>query len=699
MSVVLPDAEKRTIVEGLDSSDAEVRRLSAEQLVLLPVSEAVSHLAELLGDPVWRVRKAVVERLAHWSDHPPVHDMLVAALSDGENPGRRNSAIEALIACGPRVTERLVREITSADVDVRKLVIDALAAIGDPASRKPLAVAITDADANVRAAAAEALGVVGDVEEIPTLSRVANDAREETLVRLSALRALAHMEASVAVSQIGDCLDDPLLRAASFDLLGHAEDPLAVGVLAKGLSTDRRSSREAAMGSLLRRLGRLDGSEAEALCERLRSVSESDPRLVESACERLESADLATRMMLIQFLGALADARAVIPILQAGADEAVHELADATLERFGDRVAGAVEAAWDEQPFEVRLRACPVLGRVAGDTSEDLLIRALDAADSELRCAAATALGQGEFHRCLPDLVRRLEVSARVEELDAEDEVETLIAAIVRLAERAESTPAGFELQVLEVLSSRLAGAPEPVRLAIAQVLAHLGHEQHEEVIAYLLKDESPPVRQAAVQALARFDLERCREPLRLALADESAIVRMAAARVLGEIEDDEVAPILERLMHDEDPHVTAVALRSAGRFYRSRAEAWEEAYELLARGLAGAGIVALASLEALTEIGGEGAARRALAALERSEAEVLRAAIDCVGAHGPVDLLADLLGLLGHADWSVRAAVARVLSDRAYRRGLPSLLRRLELEDDLFVRETLLGAIRHLEE
>ena len=62
-------------------------------------------------------------------------EILTASLADGENPGRRNSAIEALIGCGSRATARLVEEISSHDVDVRKLVIDALAAIGDPNSR------------------------------------------------------------------------------------------------------------------------------------------------------------------------------------------------------------------------------------------------------------------------------------------------------------------------------------------------------------------------------------------------------------------------------------------------------------------------------------------------------------------------------------------------------------------------------------
>ncbi len=128
----LDQPEHWAIVQGLSSSDGEVRRLSVEQLLVLSVEEAVPYLMERLGDENWRVRKAAVERLVRCVDHPPVQQMLVASLSDREDPGRRNSAFEALVACGSRMTPRLVRELSNTDVNVRKLVTDALAAIGDP---------------------------------------------------------------------------------------------------------------------------------------------------------------------------------------------------------------------------------------------------------------------------------------------------------------------------------------------------------------------------------------------------------------------------------------------------------------------------------------------------------------------------------------------------------------------------------------
>jgi len=160
LTTALTQAEKQQILDGLMSADGEVRRLAVEQLPLLEMEEAVPHLANRLGDEVWRVRKAAVERLVRCIGHPPVQEILIASLADGEDPGRRNSAFEALVACGSRMTSRLVEELENPDVDVRKLAIDALAGIADPASKGALVRMISDPDTNIRAAAVEALGVV-----------------------------------------------------------------------------------------------------------------------------------------------------------------------------------------------------------------------------------------------------------------------------------------------------------------------------------------------------------------------------------------------------------------------------------------------------------------------------------------------------------------------------------------------------------
>ncbi len=691
--------ERAAILDGLASPDEEVRRLSVEQLLLLPTEEAAARLCECLGDPGWRVRKAAVERLVTCRHDATVQEMLVAALADGDNPGRRNAAFEALVACGNGVTTRLVDEMSSEDVDVRKLVVDALAAIGDPETRAPLRRALADADPNVRAAAAEALGVVGGVDEITHLLALATHGEEDVLVRLSALRALSRMEASVGVASLGDTLDQSLLRPAAFELLGFSADPEATPALVKGLASGSRSSREGAMGALLRTLSRLDDGEHDRLIERLRAAAAANERLVELGCERLVHADLGSRMVLIQFLGLLADPRSIVPILESGRDEAVEELADRTLEAFGEVLPETLEEDFASLSLDLKARACAVLGRIRGDAAERLLAEALAESDPSLRCVAATALGQGGFFARMPELVRYLESAARETDIDGDDEVDVVVAAIVALAEHPEARAEGIDVQLVGMLSSRLAGAPEPVRLAIARVLAKVGRDEDEEIIGFLLKDAAPAVRRAAVEALGRFDFERARDALCLALGDESSAVRIAAATVLGRSDRDEAEQDLAAQMGDEDPRVVAVALRSVGRLHRGRGLRDADLEDLIAPALEREPLVALAALEALMEVGGEAAGRLALDATKRPESDVVRSAVACVGAHGDEQSLAEILPAAAHEDWAVRAEVVQMISDRAYRKGLPSLLRRLEVEDDAFVREAILRAVGRLEE
>lgn len=698
MNGSVTQAERTSILEGLASSDEEVRRIAVEQILLLPIVEATDRLHECLGDSGWRVRKAAVERLVTCGGQPAVGEMLIASLADGENPGRRNSAFEALVGCGTLATARLVKEISNEDVDVRKLAVDALAAIADPESRVPLIEAMEDRDPNVRAAAIEALGVVGGFQEIERLVGVASDENEDVLVRLSGLRALCSMEAGVGVERLADSLENSLLRSAAIELLGYSVDPAATDLLLKALEEGERSSQEKAMAALLCALGRLDDREDSELRTRIREIGASSEDLILTCCDRLNSADLGTRMVLVQFLGLIEDARAVVPLLLAGSDEAIEELVDETLKALGEVVPLALAEAWPELDGRVRARSCTILGQIGGECADRLLIETLGSADAELRCQAATALAEGDHYERVLDLVRSLEVAAKNQDIDGNDEVATIVAAIVRLAERSEDAEAGIGVQLIETMSNRLNGAAQPVRRAFAQVLARVGSEDDEEMIGYLLRDESSEVRRAAVQALGRFDFDRARDAIRLSLADESSSVRTAAAKVLGQSGRLEAIDELRELVLDQDSRVVVVAIRSVGQLYLECEGGGEEVYDLIGNALCGEPNLAIAACEVLTEIGGDRAGELARTVLRSSEPDVVRAAVACLGAHGGEEDFAQAISLIAHPDWSVRAEIVQVFSDNGYRKALPTLLRRLEVEDDAFVRQVTLQAIGRLE-
>ncbi len=699
MSRALSRDERDALLDALASESEEVRRLAVEQLLLLPGAEAVPQLVLRLGDPAWRVRKAAIERLVACREESLVHPGLLEALADGENPGRRNAAFEAFVAMGARATASLVTATASSDVDVRKLAVDALAAIGDPMARDVLVGILEDLDANVRAAAADALGVVGGHVCVGALVRASTDRAEVPLVRLAALRSLERLEVSVGVDALADSLAHPQLRPAALDLLGHSTDPRAEAELVKGLACAARSIRESAIGALLRQLARLDGSESDGLCARLRAFALADFDLVSRCCDGIEGEELSRRMALVQFLGVVADERAILPLLQAGRDEALRELVDATLAALGPVTVAALRPVWGELEIDLEVRACAILGRVGGEAAEELLASTLHGTSARAVGCAAMALGEGGYFLRMPDLVRRLDATARDADADRADEIEDLIAAIARMADRSQSADASVHVQLIEVLASRLGGAPEALRVAIARVLARIGRVEDADVIDYLAKDASPLVRRAAVEALARFDAPRVRQAMRLALGDESSGVRIAAAAVLGHMGTREALEDLERLSLDGDARVAAAAVRAAGELLEARLDAAPDDGQWLGLAVAREPLVALAAIEALARIGGSVAVQAATTALGRAEPEIVCAAISCLGRHAASDDLLPLVALVGHADWAVRAEAVKVLAVRGLCRALPAMLRRLEVEVDAFVREAILLAARKLEQ
>jgi len=689
--------DRQSLLEGLAHGDEEIRRLAVERLSLLPGTEAVPHLVERLGDPSWRVRKAAVERLIAQDDAGPAVSALVAALGDGENPGRRNAALEALTRFGSAAVPVLVEASHDADVDVRKQVVDTLGAIGDSAAADRMIQLLGDPDPNVRAAAAEALGGLGARGVEPLLLACVKNGGEP-LVQLSALRSLARLRASVPVARLAPALADPLLRPAAFAVLGASDDPAAWDTLVKGLTATARSSREAAMEALVGIASQTAPGAERTLVERLRE-STGDASFLADALDRLVSAPLTTRLVLVQFLGLLGRPDCVVPLLEASADEALAELATNALAAEGAVAEAALAGAWAELDEGARLRGCALLARTTGPAGEELLRRALGAADPRLRATAARALAERRSAAALPALVAALALATAAEPVDLAgeaDEAAALEAAIGTLVEASE-TPLGDRAAAL--LEAQAEGAAEGFRVARARLLGRFGSAHHVAQVELLFSDPSAAVRRAAVEALARLAPARV-EPLRCALADEAPLVRAGAAAALAASGDPGAVADLAALGEDGDPRVAAAALRALAIWARAVASepARERALLLLSVGLANGGMSALAALDALATLGGADAVALAQGALASPDPEVVEAAVACVGRHGSRDDLGRLLDYLGHPHWSIRARAVQVMQERRHVHAIPAILRHLEAEQDEFVREAALAALRMLE-
>ena len=689
--------ERENVLADLAHADEEMRRLAVERLATFPPAEAILHLVESLGDSSWRVRRAVIDRLAASPELSRTARALVEAMADGENPGRRNAALEALVRTGAAAVPVLLEAAADANVDVRKQVVDVLAGIGDLQTGPCLRELLQDVDANVRAAAADAIGAVGVTDATEELLACANE-DAESLVRLSALRALASLEVSIPVSEVAAPLDDPMLCAAAISALGNSDDDAAFDALVKALEASARSTREAAVEALLAQGSRVGADAADRFGERLREAWNCPAGFLEDAEVRLVEAPLSTRLAWVQFLGLLRLPEVVAPLLVAGCDEALAEVVLHVLEAYGDEAETGIDANWNELEPAARALACDVMARTCGNAGDDRLRSALSAPDPALRLAAARAVGARGRVDALPELVAHLEgVTLAGFDGHDEDESETIANAIVQLTEACGSEAAE---RAIGLLVARLEGSDEDFRFAATRVLGRVGRESDLASIELLLSDPSDRVRRAATEALVRV-APSVTEPLRLAMADESATVRIGAAGALASSGQAEAIADLVHLAEDEDPRVRAAAMQAVGAWAADRDDdaQRDRALSVLATGLRKGGAVTMASLESLDRIGGAEVVPLARAALDDVDPEIVQVALACIGEHGSRDdLQEEVTALLSHGHWAVRAQAAQVLADSRIVQSVPAMLRRLDAEQDPFARDALLRALEILE-
>ena len=678
--------QREAILRDLESPDEEVRRQAVASAHALSADEAVPRLAERLGDTSWRVRKAAVEGLGACPEPARAATLLIQALADGDNPGRRNAALEALVRCGPAAVPALVDVLDDPDVDVRKQVVDALAGIADPGCAVRVAGLLEDEDPNVRAAAADALGAIGWPDSQPALLAAVRE-DEERLVRLSALRALARLELAVPLAALEGALDDAMLRPAALVLLGDSDEPAAAEVLIKALAESSASCRQAAIQALLRTLAGTDADGMERLAERVRAVAAATPELLADAASRLTTAALPVRRTLIQFLGVLQGEAVVVPLLRAGRDAELADLVVATLLGFGRGLEGWLAERWGDLEAEDRVLACAVLAGGERDAGEERLVACLEDSDLAVRRAAEGALGKRGGAAALEQLLRRFEQAAQADELDP-DEAEQLADAVARLAGTEEAAAVAVRIESL------VAGGAETFRAAAARALGGLAGADSARALRLLLVDPDEGVRRTAVEALARRADSELRESLHLALADEAPSVRIAAASALAGAADPQALDDLGQLAGDDDPRVRAAAMRAIGAIESDA----DRRLALLERGVLDGGPVALAALEGLRALGDPRGAGVAARLLDADAPELVRAAVACIGGCAELPRLEPLIPLVSHAHWTVRAEAARVLGERGVRAAAGALSEWLSSEQDDFVREVIHVALEELE-
>jgi HEAT repeat protein len=626
---------------------------------------------QALGEESWRIRKEGVELFLSLPRAAELAGEVIELLHAEDNAGLRNAAVEILISLGRQAVPALLEEVSCADHDVRKFVIDILGETGDSAAVTALIDALRDVDENVRAAAAENLGKLGSEIAVPALIDALQNS--DLLFRFTVLQALGQIGAHVPVARLLAFKDETLLRKALFDCLGRVGGPEALPALVEGLDDRMRNVREAA-AIALSQIGEKFTEETQGAL-----VPLAGTMTAEKVAAFLDSTRSELQKAAVKLLGWLADRRFALQLLAFLDEEALREEAVASLLAIARLDPGALADLWPETAGRQRAFLAYLIGEAKCEGGVRLLCAGLTSDNDELRAYSARALAGIGDAASLPALVSAL--------ADQEGEVrEGAMWTLVQLAGK-------YQKEILLLLQPLLTNDDSELRMCAVRILGAADGAEIEKRLLLAMKDESSLVRQAALRALdGRAGIGQM-PALVLALTDEDSAVRRLAAELLGAHGDPQALQPLQLALQDEDLWVRTTAVRSLGQL--PVAESLEQVRRMLSDPI---GLVVIVALETLAAGDPDGAYPLLRTALAHPDEEVVSAVLPLLARSGRQDWIEPALEmLLNHRHWEVRSGFARILAMEYGSRCRSFLEARLLVEGEDLVRQQIQDLLGNL--
>ena len=307
-----------------------------------------------------------------WLEGPAVERALTRLLGHAD---ARGEVIEALVRHGSRVTELLVEQLGSEDLEIRKAAVVALGRIGD-ARAAPALIEVLDEDAELVIPAADALAKIGDPRAFEALLTLVGD--PSAGVRQSVVGALNSLGLPSMPSRVLPLLedDDPNVRESAVKIAGYFGYTECVELLLKRCHDEDERVRRAAVEHL-------PFIEDERATPALVSALKNEtPKVRAAAAGALALAEgTEVSASLIEALG--------------DEDSWVRYFAARSLGRL--KVAESADAlaalARDDKANHVRIAAVEALGQIGGETAVKAVTPLLKSDEPDLVRAAADALG------------------------------------------------------------------------------------------------------------------------------------------------------------------------------------------------------------------------------------------------------------------------------------------------------------------
>lgn len=612
-------------------SDAERTRLSNAKHLGTPGEGSLSELLEMLTDPSWIVRRAVVQTLALMGNEAiePLCDIL---RTKRDSEARIAAAVDALVMSRGQA-DPAVRNLTR-DSDTA-VIADALQILGRRKSESSVSVLIelTRHENDIVAVGAiEALGRIGGraaVEALIETVRTGNFFRT-----FPAIDILGRSGDRRVVEPLAKLLSNSTYLPEAARALGRSGEIAAIEHLVGLLKSPIDSVVRLGLVSLWDLHDRFDdksGGQSEIFNQALKTQIHSD--MIQRLARVMAGLDTVESIAASKLLGIVQSAEASSLLLaKLDGPAPVAEAAAEALKNLGKQSDLHLLQSIREGNSARRKILLPLVTRSA--TALDVA-KCFQDPDAEVRAMACDTVARLGNTAVVPDVYKLLEdPNLRV--------VHAATSALQALGAR--------ESRELAVQASKSANSS--VRRAALRILAYFGDAIALQPMLNGLNDEDLRVREVAIQGLPYLEDPSAYEALCQCTKSAESRIRALAVRALALVAkpDPRTYSLLLKALTDEDAWVRYYGCQSLGRLAYTPAS--QEVAELLTDE---AGQVRVAAVEALSHMQSRHAHRALQQAAMSEEADVKRAALVGLGIMQRIEDLQIVIAAMGSADVATR--------------------------------------------
>lgn len=664
------------------SNEVELRRTAALSLSSENIDYTLPILKNLIGDTNWRVRKAAVESAITM---PPmkVIPVLISGLFDSANAGLRNSCFEALMKIGEPSLPFLYETLVEEDPDVKLAIIHLLGEIPNKVSTPHLIFFLSHPNKNFVSAAIESIGKLKDPANLRILLDMTQRSDEWILFHL--IDALAEIGGPPAIEKLMELYSNQRMQKAILKAFGKMGDLSVIPFL-----FEKADSEETPLLEFMATLGRLYYAPLPKIflenhrSEMGRLIKKSFPiQLSEKLANLWNTAKITEKRGIAIVAGFVTDLTLLPmlfqdiqnPYIQRDVLWAIGEYGHLALKNILKRLNQTQSE--EERVILIDLLSAtqhpeaitPLLGycRDDSDIVKREAISALSKIDDKRACVEILSVFEREEEilydvalNSLKKLIRKREEFRHL----AFEKAKTFITNSNALKRKIGYFILGEtrESESEKILVSGLTDPSSEVRQGVVHIVFQVLGSNGVSQILPLFSDSNVKVRRSVINTLGRELLANQIDALILALQDEDVGVRAEAAFFLAQSTDPPIVRALLKLLESDEIPVKVAALRGLSEV--------------------GCGLI-------FDEV-------KKLAKNDGS-LEVRRAALNAIAKSGRNEGKNILIESLNDSNWEIRSAAIEWIANSGETCYVAPLLKELEKDPDVFVRQTVIEALTRL--